>query len=154
MDGLIADSISILKDDPKLLDIIYAWTDIGDLLCEKQRTNKLTSDWADLIDDLTTLIEKVKTQNEIKVYRGLTIEPGVVFEAPQFNSVSPSIETAKTYGDYIMTIFIPKDCNAFYISAWEFMNPNVPSQDEKEIILPPGKFVLKGEYYMYQQSLQ
>lgn len=45
----------------------------------------------------------------------------------------PNTKTALTYGLSIMCLTIPKGTNAFYVSAWEYLNPDVPSDEEKEV---------------------
>lgn len=55
-----------------------------------------------------------------------------------------------------MKVTVPGGSNAFYISVCESIDIEVEEQDEKEILLLPGQFILneKGDRYstyLYEQ---
>ena len=71
IERLISDSVSILREKDNI-DIVYGWSDLGDLICEKQRLNAfsgtlkpLTKNEVELINNLTNIIKRVKLENYI-----------------------------------------------------------------------------------------
>lgn len=155
MEQLISDSVNIIKEGDNL-DIIYAWMDIGDVLSEKHRTNNpLSEQELYITNKLNSILESIILKDSIILYRGVTKEFASV-EASQFSALSPNINTAETYGKYTMKVIIPAGSNAFYISAWELVNTEVEEQEEKEVLILPGRFILcekESLYstYMYEQ---
>jgi len=142
MDNLILDSLNVLKEGNNI-QYIYSWMDIGDLLCQKQRLNEpLKEHEFNVINNLTIMLKRVIIQENIVLYRGLTKEFDPSTAEKQFNALSPNLDTAETYGEYLIKVFVPKGSNAFYVSAWELINTNIEEQEEKEVLLFPGKFTL------------
>lgn len=157
MEQLILDSLTTLKEHDDNIQLVYGWSDIGDLICEKQRTNKtLKENEIKLISDLTVMLKKVKLKDDITLYRGITKDFDPTVAEIQFNALSPSLDTALTYGSYIIKVRVPKGCNAFYITAWTLINIVVQEQEETEVLLFPGKFILQSTNencttYLYKQ---
>jgi len=120
--------------------------DIGDVICEKLRSNEsLEERELTLIGKLTNMLKRIKLDEDIILYRGIKDEFDPIMAGKQFNAMTPDLKTAKTYGIRILKVIVPKGSNAFYISAWELINTEVGEQEEKEVLLLPGKFLLCGE---------
>lgn len=145
MDNLIADSVSILKEDDNL-EVAYGWMDAGDVICEKLRSGQLLKEQELILTDrLTSMLKTITLDGTITLYRGLTGIFDHIVAGKQFNAMSPNLKTAATYGPNVMKIIVPRGSNALYISAWELLNAEVEEQEEKEVLLLPGKFTLCGE---------
>jgi len=132
--------------------------DLGDVICEKLRSNApLKEEESLLINKLTIMCKRVKLDNSITLYRGTVEQFDPTMAGKQFNGMSHNINTAETYGPYITKIIVPVGSNAFYISAWELINTEVEAQEEKEVLLLPGSFTLHGKEngittYMYEKQ--
>lgn len=156
MENLISDSFTILQEGDNI-QVVYGWMDLGDLLCEKQRSNKpLKENEIELTNKLTSMLKRIKLEDNITLYRGVTKEFDPSIAERQFNALSPNLNTAETYGSHIIKVIVPKNANAFYISAWELINTDIDEQEEKEVLLLPGKFILCGKEdnsstYLYNQ---
>lgn len=158
MEQLISDSVTIIKEEDNM-QVVYGWMDTGDLICEKQRSNSILKEQElYIINKLTAMLKRIKIEEDIVLYRGRRGTKGVtnVVEANQLNALSPNLKTAETYGPFIMKVTVPKGTNAFYISAWELINTEIGEQEEKEVLLLPGKFTLCGKdnncyNYLYTQ---
>lgn len=150
MEQLMTDSVKILKEEDNL-QVIYDWMDAGDVISKKQRNNLLiNTEYQYIIDELIKIIKMVKLEDNIVLYRGMTNKIGDnIIHANQFSALSPNINTAKTYANNIMEVFVSKGSNAFYISAWEVINTDVEEQEEKEVLLLPGYFTLYKKYNSY-----
>ena len=157
MEQLISDSFTILKEEDNM-PVVYDWMDIGDVLSAKHRSNSILNEQESYITNkLIAMLKRIKLRDNIILYRGRRNEPtSTIVEANQFTALSPNINTAETYGPYIMKVIVPSGTNAFYISAWELINTDVGEQEEKEVLLLPGRFTLyeKEDYwstYLYTQ---
>ena len=143
MQALIINSFNILMENDSNVQTVYDWMDLGDVICEKLRYKApLTEEEILLIDKLNIICKRIKLDNNIILYRGTKEEFDPIIAGKQFNAMSPNIKIAETYGPYITKIIVPLDSNAFYISAWELINAQVEAQDEKEVLLLPGRFIL------------
>lgn len=142
MERLIADSVNILREGDNI-DLIYFWMDAGDLICNKIRTDQpLTETELENLNKLTNLLKSIVLTEDIILYRGLTTEFNPLIGEHQFNALSPNLSTAETYGSNIIKVIVPKGTNAFYISAWELIREEQEEQEEKEVLLLPGRFTL------------
>ena len=157
MENLVTDSVNILKEDDNI-QVAYGWMDLGDVICERLRSGQpLKEQELVLADRLTIMLRRVRLDGDITLYRGLTTEFDPIVAGKQFNAMSPNLHTAETYGNCIVRIIVPRGSNAFYISAWELLNAEVAEQEEKEVLLLPGKFTLCREdegttTYLYTNS--
>ena len=139
MEQLIADSVNILRQGDNI-DLIYFWMDVGDLICNKLRTNQLlTETELENVNKLTKLLKSIVLTKDIILYRGLITEFNPLIGEQQFNALSPYLNTAETYGSNIIKVIVPKGSHGFYISAWELIREE---QEEKEVLLLPGRFTL------------
>lgn len=59
--------------------------------------------------------------------------------------MSPNVGTEHIYRSFLVKVIVFRGSNAFYISAWELINTEVAEQEEKEVLLVPGRFTLCGE---------
>jgi len=158
MDQLINDSLKLIKIDDNL-NSIYNWMDYGDVLNNKIRSKtSLSGIELNLILKLKNIIKQVTLKENVYLYRGMNMDLTKLtfLNAEQFNSLTDKIETAITYGSSIMYIMVPKGTNAFYVSAWEDLNPNIEKDEEKEkeILLLPGNFIPTSQAeYLYENIL-
>lgn len=157
MEHLISNSVAIFQEGEDNIQLAYGWSDIGELICEKQRLNKpLKENEAKLADEVTAMLKRVKLDNDITLYRGITKEFDPSIAEIQFNALSPNLDTALTYGSHIIKVIVPKGSNAFYITAWTVINIDVRESEETEVLLLPGKFTLHEAEdncvtYLYKQ---
>jgi hypothetical protein len=143
MEHLISNSVAIFREE-NTIQVAYSWMDIGDLICEKQRSNKpFKEQEMELVNKLETMVKRITLEDNITLYRGTTKEFDPAVAEKQFSALSPNLNTAETYGQYLVEVIVPKGTNAFYISAWELINTAVEEQEEKEVLLLPGKFTLR-----------
>jgi hypothetical protein len=136
------------------VDTIYDWMDSGDILNYKLRSNlTLTPEESHLQLNLNKLIRLVSLEEDVHLYRGTNNDLLPTINAPQFNSLTNSIEIASNYGKSIMHVLVPKGTNALFISVWEELHPSIMDNEEKEIVLLPGKFVAEqSNYYKFIQD--
>lgn len=141
LQDLINDSVNVLYDET--LDTVYNWLDYGDVLNNKLRNGIALDEFeSELVFNVNELLSAVKSKHDMVVYRG--IQGAFVNNVKQYNSVTPDMQTALTYGDTVMKILIPKGTSMFYMSAWELVVPECENNVEKEILLPPGLFISLG----------
>jgi hypothetical protein len=159
MEKFISDSVDILREGDNI-QIAYDWNDIGNNICTKQRINKfLNSNEIEVVDKITSIIKRVKLEEDIIVYRGLTKEFDPILAMKQLNSLSCNLHAAFFYGSYVIKVKIPKGSNAFYLSAWQSINTKVRKQDTRYVVLLPGEFILDENEeslcttYIYKQSI-
>lgn len=160
METLIINSARILSEDDNI-QVVYGWMDLGDVICEKTRSDiPLKEEEFLLLRKLTTMCKRIKLDTHITLYRGTAEKFDPIVAGKQFNAMSPDINTAKTYGPYLTKIIVPMNSNAFYISAWQIINTEIETQDEKEVVLLPGRFILSRKKeeeeiitYLYDQGL-
>lgn len=145
METLIRHSLNILHNEDNI-QVAYDWMDSGDVINEKLRFNRHLRDMECILaNKLTDIIKRVELDDYIVLYRGTRETFNPIIAGKQFNAMAPNLETAKTYGDHIIKVIVPIGSNAFYISAWELINTQVEEQEEKEVLLGPGRFVWYGE---------
>ncbi len=126
--------------------MVYNWMDLGDVICEKLRSGRPLSEIEfATYNGVGTMVQKIKIDNTIQLYRGLTKPFDALIGEKQLNSTSLDLKTAQTYGSYIVKIVVPAGSSAFYLSAWQSLNTQVGLQEEKEVLLLPGKFTFYGE---------
>lgn len=146
MESLISHSIQLLREGANNMQTTYAWMDVGDVICEKLRSEiSLNQGEASIVCNLTSMCNSITLTDTITLYRGTMEIFDPILAGKQLNSMTPNINTARTYGPYITKIIVPKGANAFYISAWEILETRVDAQEEKEVLLLPGKFTILGE---------
>ena len=157
MEKLIINSVNILKEGINI-DVIYGWMDLGDVICEKLRSNiPLKAEEVLLINKFDVICNRIKLDNNITLYRGTSEKFNPSVAGKQFIAMSPNINTAETYGAYITKVIVPTNRHAFYISAWELINEEIETQEEKEVLLLPGMFTLYEEEngittYIYEEK--
>lgn len=145
MENLIADSVAILKHNNNI-EVAYGWMDVGDVICEKLRLNKpLKEQELVLTNKLSAMIKAITLTDDIVLYRRLTQRFDPIVAGKQFNAMSPNVGTDDIYGPFLVKIIVFRGANALYISDWELINTEVGDQEEKEVLLAPGKFILWEE---------
>jgi hypothetical protein len=133
MEKLITDSITILQEEG--IQIAHDWMDIADLICYNQRTDKaLRKNEFELLNKLNPMIKRVKLEDDIVLYKGLTVEFDPILAGKQYNTLSANLHVALNYGSYIIKVIVPKGSNA--------LNIGVRREDDKTVILLPGEFTL------------
>ena len=160
MEQLITDSITILKEGDNF-NTAHGWMCMADYLCPKQRSNiPLKADEVELIGELATMLKRVKLEDDIILYKGLTQEfDPMIAEKSSFNTLSANLYAALHYGSYIIKVIVPKGSNALYISAWQQGRADVVAREGEELAMAllPGKFTLDEEAqglcrtYLYTQ---
>lgn len=157
MESLIQSSLKILRNADNIT-AAYGWMDVGDLMSEKLRSGKtLEGEMLLLSNKLADIINNIELEEDIVLYRGINGQFDSSLAEKQYNAMSPRLDTAKSYGDYIIKVIVPRGANALYISAWEILNPEVDENEEKEVVLAPGSFHFLGEedgitIYKYKQA--
>lgn len=144
MESLIRKSIEILTLTPE--NHLFDWIDLADVITGKLRAGIPLSNKEDIFyTEMSVFCRRIKLDCPLVLYRGLTVAFDPLVAQKQPNSTSPSLETAKGYGAFVVKVVVPAGSHAFYTSAWQHTTEGIEEQDEKEVLLLPGLFVSSGE---------
>ena len=156
MDYIIKESVTWLKDNTDMSQVIKNWINSGDIINYRLvREMELTSNFNEIICGLESILDNADIRlKEDLVFLRETTFPDRDISTLMSVSSRPIESFCGCFGDIIYPTLIPKGTKIFYISAWDCLEGRPANESEEEFLIEKGTTQLVDGKLIFKPSLQ